>query len=189
MDGLTASRPHARFRQPLPAPGERYVLDFGIERTAMLRRMAADFAHAGVGGLRARTAGDARTAIFPVLCRRTGSAAGTAAQVPDSLHRYGCRSAPSWALAGDHRPISRACTLTVEDVQSQSLPGLAGRLGRELSKVQQGAQAGPKGERPAAACRALLQLDDMVFGPFAGVDAKVERLDSCCSQCSTAKSR
>ena len=38
----TSLRPHGRLRQPLPVPGERYVLDLGAERTALLRRMAAD---------------------------------------------------------------------------------------------------------------------------------------------------
>ena len=181
-EGLTNSRPHARFRRPLPVPDEHYVLDFGTERTAALRRMAADFAHAGVGGAKGVNSASSRTAVFlfsaaalAALLARLRKCRAVCIDTDLDLRHLG----PWQETIGR---ISRACTLTVEDVQSQSLPGLAGRLGRELLKVQQGAQTGLKGERPAPACRALLQLDDIVFGPFAGVDAKVERLDSCCSQ-------
>ena len=179
VEGLTSSRPHGRFRQPLSIPGERYALDFGAERTAALRRLAVDFPHASANGAKGV---DSRAAIFlfsaaalAALLARLRKCRTVCIDTDLDLRHLG----PWQETIGR---ISRACTLTLEDVQSQSLPGLTGRLGRELSKVQLGAQTGPNGERPAPACRALLQLDDKVFGPFAGIDAKIERLDSCCSQ-------
>jgi hypothetical protein len=183
VEGVAASRPHARSRKPLPVPGERYALDFGLERTAALRSMAADFAQTGPNGAAGGVdVGDGRAAILlfsaaalAALLARLRKCRTVCIDTEVDLRQLG----PWQDTIGR---ISRACTLTVEDVQMQSLPGLAGRLGRELSNVRLGVQAEPKGERPAPACRALLQLDDMVFGPLAGVDAKVERLDSCCSQ-------
>ncbi len=185
VEGVTASRPHARSRKPLPVPGERYALDFGIERTAALRRTAADFAHAGPNGAAGGCGGDGsdgRTAILlfsaaalAALLARLRKCRTVCIDTELDLRQLG----PWQETIGC---ISRACTLTVEDVQSQSLPGLAGRLGRELSNVRQGVQVEPRGDRPAPVCRALLQLDDMAFGPFAGIDARVERLDSCCNQ-------
>ena len=183
VEGVSASRPYARARKPLPVPAERYALDFGTERTAALRRAAADFTHAdpngAAGGL---DVGDGRTGILlfsaaalAALLARLRKCRTVCIDTELDLRHLG----PWQETIGR---ISRACTLTVEDVQSQSLPGLAGRLGQELSNVRQGVQVESKGERPTPACRALLQLDDIVFGPFAGVDAKVDRLDSCCSQ-------
>lgn len=176
VEGFTSSRPHSRLRQPLPVPGERYALDFGTERTAALRRKAADFVHVGANGVGGRAALFLfSAAALAALLARLRKCRTVCIDTDLDLRHLG----PWQETIGR---ISRACTLTLEDVQSQSLPGLAGRLGRELSKVQLGALTGPNGERPVPACRALLQFDDTVFGPFAGIDAKIERLDSCCSQ-------
>lgn len=159
--------------RPLPTLGERYVLDLGPERTALLRRMASEMAAAG------GTSGDTGSPIFLLV------AAALAAVL---AQRRRCRTVgidtdldlrhlgPWQDTVGR---ISRTHMLTVEDPQQQSLSSLVGRLGGELTKVRQGGRPAQSSNRPVPSCCALLQVDDLEFAPFAGAPVKVERLDTC----------
>ena len=174
-------RPQGRPAKPLPVSGERYVLDLGAERTALLRRMGA----AAPAGTPDDTGSaiflPAATALAALITRRRRCRRVYLDTDLDLRHLGPWQDTPG--------RISRAHTLMVEDVQQLSLAGLAGRLGRELAKAQRGdpvalngAQNGAQGaDRPVPACSALLQVDDVVFPPFAGAEVKVERLDTCYS--------
>jgi hypothetical protein len=76
--------------------------------------------------------------------------------------------------------ISRPQRLTVGVTEGQTPAHLLRTVGAALAQVQQQRQVAPAGEHPAA-CRALLQLDDVTFPPFGEFAVKVERLDTCYS--------
>ncbi len=163
----------ARFSLPLPVPGERYLLDLGAERTAALRRKAANLSAGKVDG---------SSALLPLFA--TGLAALLARQ-------RRCRSicidtdldmrhlGPWQDTIGR---INRSHTLTVEVTHDESLAGLVGKLGKELDTARRSVQAAPISALPAAACRALLQVDASTFPSFLGSAVKVERLDVCYGQ-------
>ncbi len=164
-------RPPSRPAKPLPVPSERYVLDLGTERTALLRRAAA---------ATAPTLNDTGAAIF--LLAATALAALVARRRCRSVYidtDVDLRHLGPWQETPG--PISRAHTLAVEDFQQLSLADLTARLGRELAKAHATGQVGQNAERLVPACCALLQVDDLVFPLFAGAEVKVERLDTCYS--------
>ena len=175
-EGRGSAQPLGRPAKPLPVPGERYVLDLGTERTARLRRTAAEAAAAAALG-----SDETGAAIFLI-------AASVLAALLARRRRCRCvyidtdldlRHLGPWQDTPGR--ISRAHTLTVEDVQQQSLDSLTARLGRELAKAYQGGQGAQNADRPVPACSALLQVDDVAFPPFAGAEVKVARLDTCYS--------
>ena len=172
-EGRSSSRPQGRPAKPLPVPGERYVLDLGIERTARLRRTAAAAAAPGSDDTSAAIFLIAASALAFLLARRRRCRAVYIDTDLDLRHLGPWQDTPG--------RISRAHTLMVEDVQQQSLAGLTARLGRELAKAHQSGQVAQNSDRPLPACSALLQVDDVEFPPFAGAEVKVERLDTCYS--------
>lgn len=171
----SSSLRQGRPAKPLPIPGERYVLDLGTERTALLRHTAA--ATAAGGGNLGDTSSTifllAATALAALLARRRRCRSVYIDTDVDLRHLGPWQETPG--------PISRAHTLAVEDFQQLSLADLTARLGRELAKAHATGQVGQNAERLVPACCALLQVDDLVFPLFAGAEVKVERLDTCYS--------
>jgi hypothetical protein len=180
-EGRSATRAPVRFPVSLPVGGERFAMELGKERTMLLRRAAADLTAASAAGdpLRGQ---DERAALFLLL------AAGLAALL---ARLRGCRTicidtdidlrtAGLWQETVGR--ISRPQLLTVEVTDDETFAHLLRKLAAEFTRVQQHPQHSPTSERPLAACRALLQLDETTFPPFAGLPVKVERLDTCFSQ-------
>ncbi len=172
-NGRGSVRPQSSRARPLPMLGERYVLDLGAERTALLRRTAAALAAAGEmpGGPGAAVFVLAAAPLAAALAqRRRCRTVGIDTDV--DLRHMG----PWQDTIGR---ISRTHTFIVEDCQRQSLAGLVGRLGRELAQVQQGGQTALGADRPVPGCWAVLQVDDLEFAPFGRAEVKVARLDTC----------
>ena len=173
LDARNSLRSLGRLSPVLPMAGEHYVLELGAERTAVLRRIAAELAE--YGGTDSSTLFLLFAAALVALLARLHRCRTTCIDTDLDMRNFG-----PWHDAIGR--ISRPQSLTVQHVQDESLRGLVGILGRQLVKAQQGTQAAHVGERRATACRALLQVDDTAFPPFGGSEATVERLDMCYSQ-------
>lgn len=172
LDALAPAR-RDQLRRSLTVPGERYAVDFGVERTMQLRRAAQD--------VLPETSFDGSNLFL--LC-----AAALAALV---ARLRGCRKV-TIDTELDQRgrelwtetigPISRSLSLAIKTAPEDDMGSLLRKVTQEFLRVQDKLQVAPVGTRPAAPCRVLLQIDDLTFGPFGELPAKVERLDGCCSR-------
>jgi hypothetical protein len=172
LEPWSSLRSHVHVSQPLPVPGDHYPFDLGTERTGALRRAASELAGDGIEG---------SSALFLLF----------ATSLAILLVRLrGCQSVcidtdldmrPPGTWQDTIGRISSPHTLSVEVAEDELLPGLLSRLGVELERVRQQVRLAPITERSAAACRALLQVDDTTFPPFSGSAVKVDRLGACCS--------
>jgi hypothetical protein len=172
----SVSRTAARIPLALPVRGERFGLDVGVERTALLRRAAANLA-SSLEGEPALAFQNAGTALF-LLCSAALAALlarlrGCSTVCIDT--EVDLRAASLWQETIGR--ISRPQTLSVHVAEATTLADLVSALRVELARPQ-GTQTGPGSEQPAA-CHTLLHVDDITFPPFGDLSVKVERLDSC----------
>jgi hypothetical protein len=169
LDALAAAAP-LRLSRPVPAPGDRFAHDLGVDRTARLRRLAAALHGDDLYG---------RTALFalcaaPLAALLAGMRKCRAVCIDTD---YDLRSSGPWEQTIGR--ISRTHTLSVPTYPGDALRDLLRRVAEASAQVETAAQIGPIGERPGAPCRVLLLLDDRTFGPFGAMPVKVERLDTC----------